>query len=108
VWQGERSAGTSIALRLLAGGVSDESIICNLLADCQARVAEAWQRGEWSIAGEHLATCLALETTFTRVPGLAVTDATRCASREPLDAVLRIVASATVASDPAVATDHGR
>jgi methanogenic corrinoid protein MtbC1 len=284
VWQGERSTATSVALRLLAGGVSGELIVCNLLAECQARVGDAWQRGEWSIAGEHLATSItesvlhdvtrvalqgsgspvpgsrgqtavvcgedewhalpalmttavlrlrgshvtyvapslpaedlveylihdgptvvavacaapmnlagawrtinalrsggmfivcggrgfgsdgrwawalgadqwapdltrgadriltaidgppkaprgpvgardavaelnvllrerdqllvhALETTFTRVPSLAVTDATRRATRERLDAVLRIVASATIASDPAVATDHAR
>jgi hypothetical protein len=50
----------------------------------------------------------ALETTFMRVPSLALTDATRRATRERLDAVLKTVASATIASDPAVATDHAR
>jgi methanogenic corrinoid protein MtbC1 len=48
----------------------------------------------------------ALETTFTRVPSLALTDTTRRATRDRLEAVLRIVASATIVSDPAVATDH--
>ncbi len=50
----------------------------------------------------------ALETTFTRVPSLALTDVPRRATRVRLDAVPRIVASATIAGDPAVATDHAR
>jgi methanogenic corrinoid protein MtbC1 len=48
----------------------------------------------------------ALETTFTRVPNLAVTDTTRRATRDRLEAILKIVASATIVSDPAVATEH--
>jgi methanogenic corrinoid protein MtbC1 len=48
----------------------------------------------------------AVETAFARVPSLALTDVTRRATRDRLDAVLRIVASATITSDPAVATQH--
>jgi len=48
----------------------------------------------------------ALETTFARVPSLALTDATRRAARDRVADILRIVASATIASDPAVATEH--
>jgi len=58
VWQGERSTATNIALDLLAGGVSGELIICNLLAEAQALVGRAWQQGGWSVAGEHLATSI--------------------------------------------------
>jgi len=58
VWLGERSTATNIALDLLAGGVSGELIICNLLAEAQSLVGRAWQQGGWSIAGEHLATSI--------------------------------------------------
>jgi len=58
VWQGERSMATGIALDLLARGVPGELIICNLLVEAQSMVGRAWQQGEWSIAGEHLATSI--------------------------------------------------
>lgn len=69
VWQGERSTATDVALGLLAGGVSGELIICNLLAGAESIVGRAWQQGQWSIAGEHLATSITESVThdLTRV-----------------------------------------
>ncbi len=58
VWQGERATATDVALGLLAGGVPGELIISNLLAQAQSIVGSAWQQGQWSIAGEHLATSI--------------------------------------------------
>lgn len=55
----DETRAVDLALRLVADGSSVEDVLLGLVAPTQQRVGERWESGEWSVAQEHAATCIA-------------------------------------------------
>jgi methanogenic corrinoid protein MtbC1 len=56
---GDEARAVELALGLLDAGGSAEDVLLGLVAPAQVRVGERWESGEWNVAQEHAATCVA-------------------------------------------------
>jgi len=56
---GQGRAGVRLAVGLLDAGVPSDEVIVDLLGAAQLEVGERWEKNEWSVADEHLATGVA-------------------------------------------------
>lgn len=56
---GQGRAGVRLALSLLDAGVPSDQVIVDLLGAAQLEVGKRWERNDWSVADEHLATGVA-------------------------------------------------
>jgi methanogenic corrinoid protein MtbC1 len=56
---GDEARAVDLALGLLDAGGCAEDVLLGLVAPAQVRVGQRWESGEWSVAQEHAATCVA-------------------------------------------------
>ena len=57
--RGDETHAVDLALGFVDAGGSVEDVLLGLVAPVQVRVGERWESGEWSVAQEHAATCIA-------------------------------------------------
>ena len=57
--RGDETHAVDLALGFVDAGGSAEDVLLGLVAPVQVRVGERWESGEWSVAQEHAATCIA-------------------------------------------------
>jgi len=57
--RGDEAHAVDLALGFVDAGGSAEDVLLGLVAPAQVHVGERWESGEWSVAQEHAATCVA-------------------------------------------------
>ncbi|WP_026455071.1 cobalamin B12-binding domain-containing protein [Saccharomonospora iraqiensis] len=60
---GDTAKATAMAEQVLDEGTDPVAVLSGLLAPIQHRIGERWQRGEWSVAQEHIATGVSVAVT---------------------------------------------
>ncbi|EID54806.1 cobalamin B12-binding domain-containing protein [Saccharomonospora xinjiangensis] len=86
--EGNASAAVALVDEALDGDMEPVSLLGDVITPAQRRIGERWQRGEWSVAQEHIATGISLaaaEAVARRVRSLPITKGriiVGCAERE--------------------------
>ena len=57
--RGDEAGAVGLALRLVDDGAAVEDVLLGLVGPTQVRVGARWESGEWNVAQEHAATCVA-------------------------------------------------
>lgn len=60
---GDAGQGVGIVDELLDRGVEPTVLLLDVISEAQRRIGQRWQRGEWSVAQEHIATGVSVAAT---------------------------------------------
>ncbi|MFF5992653.1 cobalamin B12-binding domain-containing protein [Prauserella flavalba] len=60
---GDAGEGVGVVDELLDRGVEPTVLLLDVISEAQRRIGERWQRGEWSVAQEHIATGVSVAAT---------------------------------------------